>query len=76
MPNIEHSTELADDERKVLIAARMRIAYLKDGGQRITHPTGLVSIQTPEQRADERVRLIKVRADAKQAVVDFDKEQE
>lgn len=72
----EHSMDKASDERKVRVEAGMRIADTSDGGRRITHPTGLVCIQTPEQRADERVRLIQARADAKQAVVDFDKENE
>ena len=54
---LEHNTKLEADEIKVTIGAKMRIANLKDGGRRITHPTGRVCIETPEQIMKERKLL-------------------
>ena len=58
MGKVKHSTDLQDDERKVRISTGMRIAHLMGGGRRITHPTGLVCIESRADRECERQRLI------------------
>ncbi len=76
MANIEHSLEKEADEVKVRIEAGMRIAKLQGGGRRITHPSGHVSIETPQQRAQQRAEIVQDIADGEQALAAFDKEEE
>jgi hypothetical protein len=54
MPN--HNAKLRGDE-KVVRTGDIRIAKLKDGGRRLTHPSGHEDIETPEMQASELAML-------------------
>jgi hypothetical protein len=59
MAKIDHSDKLEADERgPVRIEAGMRIANLKGGGRRITHPSGVACIESRADRERERQQLI------------------
>lgn len=75
MVDIERSMEVTEDEEKVRVEAGMRIANLKKGGRRITHPSGFVVIETPAQRAAERVSLVEDIVSATARLTEFDKEE-
>ncbi len=64
MPEVIHSMKKSADEDRIRIEAGIRVANLKNGGRRITHPSGLVCIESPEQIVQERVRLADAVTDA------------
>lgn len=72
---IEHHPIPAADEISVKIEGGIRSATLKIGGFRRTHPSGLETIETPQQRADQRASLVQIIADAEAALAYHDNEE-
>jgi hypothetical protein len=53
----------------------MTFKRLPDGGREITHPSGLVVIETAKQRQAQRAELVSAAAEAQQRIKDFDAEE-
>ena len=71
---VEHDPKPAPDEISVKIEGGIRSAKLKVGGFRRTHPSGVETIETPEQRAAFRKLLVQGIADAEAALAGYDSE--
>ena len=64
--------KLQPDEASVKMYGSIRIATLKVGGRRLTHPSGHVSIETVEILAVERSRLSQEVVEATATLAAFD----